>query len=241
MKMKCHICASEQSNFFLKQESYNLFKCELCSLIYVDPMPSNDELNDFYNHYHKTKQYSDKSASKVRRAKKRIKTIARFASNKTLLDVGCNIGAGAEAGRLIGFDTLGIDIDDDAIKKAKIIFNKNEFECISLKDLNLRGRKYGIVYCSEVIEHLPELKNFMKSLYDALDKNGILYITTPDIGHFSLRNSIEKIKEWDSVRPPEHLMYLNKKSLNMLLLNTGFTKVKFQFSFKPGIKVAAYK
>ena len=86
---------------------------------------------------------------------------------------------------------MGIDIDDDAIKKTKIIFNKNEFECISLKDLNLRGRKYGIVYCSEVIEHLPELKNFMKSLYDALDKNGILYITTLDIGHFSFTNSIE--------------------------------------------------
>jgi len=55
----------------------------------------------------------------------------------------------------------------------------------------------------------------MKSLYDALDKNGILYITTPDIGHFSFRNSIEKIKEWDSIRLPEHLMYLNKRSLKM--------------------------
>lgn len=37
-------------------------------------------------------------------------------------------------------------------------------------------------------------------------------------------------------------MYLNKKSLKMLLLlNTGFAKAKFQFSFKAGIKVAAYK
>lgn len=239
--MKCHVCSSEESNFFLKKESYILYKCQLCSLIYVDPMPDAVELNNFYSNYHKTKQYFDKSASKVRRAKKRIKTISRFASNKTLLDVGCNIGAGAEAGRLIGFDSLGIDIDDDAIKKAKIFFNQSKFECISLKELNARGKTYGIVYCSEVIEHLPELKNFMKSLYDALDKNGILYITTPDIGHFSLKNSIEKIKEWDSIRPPEHLIYFNKKSLRTLLLNTGFAKVKFQFSFKPGIKVAAYK
>ena len=66
----------------------------------------------------------------------------------------------------------------------------------------------------------------MKSLYDALDENGILYITTPDIGHFSFRNSIEKIKEWDSIRLPEHLMYLNKRSLKILLLNTGCAKIK---------------
>ena len=81
----------------------------------------------------------------------------------------------------------------------------------------------------------------MKSLYDVLDRNAILYITTRDIGYFSFRNSIEKIKEWCLIKPPEHLMYLNKKSLKMLLLNIGFAKVRFQFSFKAGIKVAAYK
>ena len=78
-------------------------------------------------------------------------------------------------------------------------------------------------------------------MYEILDKNGILYITTPDIGHFSLKNNLEKIKNWDSIRPPEHLFYFSKNSIKTLLLKSGFKKVKFQFSLKPGIKLVAYK
>jgi|TARA_B100000767_G_C19628747_1_gene477291 2-polyprenyl-3-methyl-5-hydroxy-6-metoxy-1,4-benzoquinol methylase len=204
-------------------------------------MPGKQELEEFYNNYHKTKQYSDKSASKVRRAKKRIRTFFRQVRKKTLLDVGCNIGAGAEAGRQLGFKALGIDIDEDAINKANNLFRLTDYKFISLEKIRSTNEKFGAIYCSEVIEHLSELSTFVKCLYDVLEEDGILYITTPDIGHYSLRNNYKKISQWDSIRPPEHLMYFNKKSLSLLLKSSGFKKVRFQFSFKPGIKVVAYK
>ena len=239
--MSCHVCNSLNIKFYLSKDSYNLFQCNDCSLIFVKPMPGKRELEEFYNNYHKTKQYSDKSASKVRRAKKRIKTFFRQVRKKTLLDVGCNIGAGAEAGRQLGFKALGIDIDEDAINKANNLFTLTDYKCASLEKIKSTNEKFGVIYCSEVIEHLSELNIFVKCLYDVLESDGILYITTPDIGHYSLRNNYIKISQWDSIRPPEHLMYFNKKSLNLLLINSGFKKVKFQFSFKPGIKVVAYK
>ena len=239
--MICNICSTRSTTFFLSKDNYDLFRCDDCSLIFVDPMPSDQEIDNFYNNYHKTHQYVDKSGSKVRRAKKRIKTIYKKAVNKTLLDVGCNIGAGAEAGRLLGFDSMGIDIDTKSIKIAQSLFPSTNYQSKSLNEIVNSGKRFGIVYCSEVIEHLPELNSFTQDLYEILDKNGILYITTPDIGHFSLKNNLEKIKNWDSIRPPEHLFYFNKNSIKTLLLKSGFKKVKFQFSFKPGIKLVAYK
>ena len=81
-------------------------------------MPSDEELNDFYNNYFKTKQYTAKLNSKIRRAKKRIKSIYKHAKGKRFIDIGCNVGFAVEAARQIGLDAHGIDLDGSAINVA---------------------------------------------------------------------------------------------------------------------------
>ena len=61
-------------------------------------MPTDSDLNNFYNNYFKTKQYTSKLQSKIRRAKKRLKSIRKYSKGNKFIDVGCNVGFAVEAG-----------------------------------------------------------------------------------------------------------------------------------------------
>jgi|TARA_B100000767_G_scaffold40376_2_gene34014 2-polyprenyl-3-methyl-5-hydroxy-6-metoxy-1,4-benzoquinol methylase len=202
-------------------------------------MPSDETLNAFYDNYHKSAQYLSKLDSKIRRAKKRIRSVNWFKKPGKFIDVGCNVGFAVEAARLLGFDANGIDIDANAIEVAKEQFSQANFSVRSVQDLAECGEKFDFIYCSEVIEHLPELESFFAALVKCLTKDGLLYITTPDNGHFSLPNEFSKLVDWTSIRPPEHLMYFTKSSVAPLLSRHGLNSVKIPFSFKPTLKIIA--
>ncbi|HFB65441.1 MAG TPA: class I SAM-dependent methyltransferase [Aeromonadales bacterium] len=239
--MPCPSCESKLEKPFGEKNSYHLTCCQNCGLIYVENMPSNEVLHDFYQNYHKTSQYTAKLDSKLRRAKKRIKCIKKYTQGKRFIDVGCNAGFAVEAARICGFDAQGVDVDGKTIALAKKFFPEACYQSKSIQKIAAEGQQFDLIYCSEVLEHLPSLHDFVKALYDGLDKNGVLYLTTPDIGHYSLPGNTEKLLKWDAVRPPEHLYYFSRKSLQYLFLQAGFSKLKFQFNFKPTLKLLAWK
>lgn len=201
-------------------------------------MPSDSALNDFYQSYHKTSQYTSKIDSKQRRARKRIKSVMKYADGKSFVDVGCNAGFAVEAARTLGLDAYGIDIDEASVKAAREYFPKATFDSMSIQALAETGRKFDLIYCSEVIEHLPIVNDFVGSLYKILKEGGVLFLTTPDIGH---RSIAKDPLGWDGVRPPEHLLYFSKISLEKLLKAHGFTRVNIKFNLKPTLKVVARK
>jgi 2-polyprenyl-3-methyl-5-hydroxy-6-metoxy-1,4-benzoquinol methylase len=201
-------------------------------------MPSEIELNDFYQNYHKTSQYTGKIDSKQRRARKRIKSVKKLAKGKTFIDIGCNAGFAVEAARTLGLEATGIDLDQTAIEFAQKYYPQANFQAMSIQEVAKKGQTFDIIYCSEVIEHLSKVDDFVSSLYKILKQDGILFLTTPDIGHYSIAKNL---LDWDGVRPPEHLLYFSKKSLGLLLKKHGFNKVKFKFNFKPTLKVIIRK
>lgn len=49
-KTKCLVC-NEEGFFIKKLDKYDIWKCESCGLEYVYPMPTEQELNNFYSNY----------------------------------------------------------------------------------------------------------------------------------------------------------------------------------------------
>ncbi len=234
----CPACGKTKHKPFGSKNHYEMFECQACSLIFVDPIPSNEDLNTFYQNYHKTSQYTGKLASKQRRARKRIKSIRKLAQGKSFVDIGCNAGFAVEAARTLGLDAYGIDLDHTAIDYAREYFPQATFDAMSIQELAATDKTFDIIYCSEVIEHLPELGSFVDALFNILRKDGVLFLTTPDIAHYAIKK--DRL-DWDAVRPPEHLFYFSKKSLGQLLDAHGFKRVKFKFNFKPTLKVIIQK
>jgi 2-polyprenyl-3-methyl-5-hydroxy-6-metoxy-1,4-benzoquinol methylase len=218
--------------------SKEFFQCNDCKVIFLSPLLSNQELSAFYTSYHANENAITKTKKKIKRATRRIKTLKVKSNAKTFLDVGCNVGTAVEAARCLGLDATGIEIDASATDIAKKQFPECTFININVEEHSKSKEKYDLVYCSEVIEHVPDPLAFANALYHLVNPGGLLFITTPDSGHL-LRP--KDFISWNEVKPPEHIFWYNKESIKRLLLNAGFDQVNFRLNLKPGIKLNAYK
>jgi len=99
---------------------------------------------------------------------------------KTIIDVGCGIGAALETMH-IHFpeaDLYGLDPSEEAIALAKARVPDGTFYAEFLEDLKSK-KKYDVVICLGVAEHVEDLPEFLKSLKTLIKKDGILYFEVP--------------------------------------------------------------
>lgn len=223
----------------------HLSQCQDCALIFMDPPPSADVLHGLYDDaYSGTPLYLAKAEKKMRRMRHRAAQIARVAGVKTagrplsFLDIGCSGGFMVEAAREQGFRAAGVEPDRMAVDYARRTFPQNEYFAGLLEEVDLGGRRFNAVYCSEVIEHAPDCHAFIGQIAGAMAEGGILYLTTPDISHWRRPRDVTK---WDGFRPPGHCLYFNPHNLKRLLADHGLTVIRRSFAWKPGIKLYARK
>lgn len=230
----CHALV-DPSNSRGHKDGYNLLPCASCGTVTADPFPTAEELTAFYQSYRGSKMYKPKEQKKIRRAKRRIARLLSLTPGRRFLDVGCNMGYAVKAASDLKLDARGIDIDTDTLNKARETYG-DLFECISVQDYAAKGQKADIIHTSEVIEHVPDPDSFAAALHAILTDDGVLYLTTPDSGHWRVPRDF---LSWDAVKPPFHITYFTRKGIRALLERHGFEIVKFSFSLKPGLRVTA--
>ncbi len=241
---KCLVCENGSLNYFISDKEYDLFQCELCNLVFIDPMPISEKISEIYeNPYDNANEsYFTKIEKKIKRSRGRVKKIMQYSPlpslRKRFLDVGCNGGFMVESAREVGFSAVGLDPDKYSIEWAKKNYPENKFIHGFLEDVNIGNEVYDVIYCSEVIEHTPNPNLFLSILSAALKQDGILYITTPDISHW---RRTKDVKKWDAFNPPSHCVYFNPSNLTQLLNKNKLKVIWRAFSFKPGIKLIAKK
>lgn len=236
----CRGCLGRDLHLIGEKNGYALLRCNQCQTVIVDPYPTEDKLAEHYTDYHKNDSYGKKKQSKLRRARRRVKRMLReMRSGNKFLDVGCNLGYTAEAARELGLKAYGIDIDPVAIEIAKKSFPKTAgFEQITIEDMARRGDKFDLVYCSEVLEHVGGSEGFIEAVAKVMNPGAILYLTTPDAGHWRVPKSFSS---WSMVCPPQHVTYFSREGLRRIFERHRLRILSFQLAMKPGIKVLAWK
>jgi len=240
--MACPICASPTAPFAVR-DACALVRCQGCGLVYMDPPPSAQMLQSLYADPYAgaTTGYFTKIESKLVRNRRRIRRLARMLGTtrgRRLLDVGSNAGTMVEVAREQGFVATGLEPDASAVAWAQQRFPGNRFVQGMLEDASFGGERFDAIYCSEVIEHAPDCNRFTRALADLLAPGGLLYLTTPDIGHWRRPRDLER---WDAFCPPSHCIYFSPGNLSRLLAKHGLTVAWRAWSLKPGIKLIARK
>ena len=221
-----------------RKDGYNLLVCPQCGTVTIDPFPTNEDLMKYYQAYVGKTDYRAKEKKKIRRSRRRVKRMMRLTCGKRFLDVGCNYGFAVKAALQLGLDAHGIDIDGAAIESNKKVIGDAYFSAFSVEDYAAQGHAFDMLYTSEVIEHVPDADSFVKSLSKLLVKDGILYLTTPDAGHFAVPRSLET---WKEIIPPEHITYFTRRGINYLFEKHGLKVRKFFFCLKPSLRLLAEK
>ena len=98
---------------------------------------------------------------------------------RTLLDVGCGFGFAVDYWqRIAGGEAVGIELADYGQVGAKLlsitVFNQLLEDCPPLA-----GRRFDVVYASEVIEHVTDPEAFALLLARYVADDGLLIMTTP--------------------------------------------------------------
>ena len=177
-----------------------------------------------------------KAGSRKRRAFIKAIKFAGYIRGRDVIDVGCGGGFVAEAMRRVGGRAVGLDLSARAIAYAGRHFPSCEFACCGIEEFLEAGRSFDFVYCSEVIEHVPDAEAFAAALARLCRRGGRLFVTTPDIGHWRVPRDVLL---WDAVDPPRHVRYFTARSLASLLQRHGFAVRRKIFKLKPGLQLLA--
>lgn len=215
-----------------------IVRCAGCGFRTVARMPESAALTDFYQQYFANRRYADKRGKKIARAQKWLKRLGRPQSGARFLDVGCNQGFAVEAARSMGYAATGIEIDAEAVRGAAAAFPEADFVCATA-EAHAAGHPggYDLVWSSEVIEHVPDVRAFAAALAALVAPGGQLFVTTPDAGHWRRPRDF---KTWGEVKPPEHVSWFTQQNLRGLFEPQGF-RVQFFRRWKPGIHMRAVR
>lgn len=101
-------------------------------------------------------------------------------NKKRVLEVGCGKGRISRILKEKGCEIFGIDISENFLKEAKKISPGHFFKA-SATDLPFGSNNFDIVFAVEVIEHLPDLRSFLKESGRVLKVDGKIIIIDRNI------------------------------------------------------------
>ncbi|MFA4871782.1 MAG: class I SAM-dependent methyltransferase [Patescibacteria group bacterium] len=241
MNNLCPLCRGKAKLYFdyhkIGKGNYKLLQCLSCGLVYTDPIPDENFLNDFYQSYdsigQKDNYYRDlKNYRQTKEGKERedffLNFVSRYDFNKIweILDLGSGGGAFLDIIRRNDFKGLGVEISSQAVD-----FAKNNFgvECIAAdaQSINFDEKRFGAVFMWDLLEHLPRQPALIKKIGGWLVKGGYLIMETPN-NNGLINEFILFLADLGLVWPAvwmfgyHHLFLHSKKSLIKLLADNGF-------------------
>ncbi|MDP3973624.1 MAG: class I SAM-dependent methyltransferase [Candidatus Daviesbacteria bacterium] len=155
-----------------------------------------------------------------------------FKKGELVLDVGCGDGVIADyLQRNVNVKVIGIDISEEAIKKARNL--GIEAKVLNSEDkFPFKDNTFDAVFWGDNIEHLFNPTSCAKEIKRVLKKDGRLILSCPNMGYW--RYKIKYLisgsladTEWTGLKPWEwsHIRFFNLKILKDFLFSCDFEKI----------------
>jgi len=152
--------------------------------------------------------------------KRKVKLINSLnTESKTILDIGCGTGDFLESCIKNGWIINGIEPNEGA---RKLAVNKTKISIyVDIEEiLNLNDVKFDVITMWHVLEHIPNLKEYIVILNKLLKPKGTLIIAVPNYKSY---DATYYGKFWAAYDVPRHLWHFSQKSIELL-----FNKINLQ-------------
>jgi ubiquinone/menaquinone biosynthesis C-methylase UbiE len=113
--------------------------------------------------------------------------IFEHVKGRNALDFGCGTGRSARFLQKIGFDTVGVDISEDMIKKAREIDPEGDYRLIKDGDfISFKKNSYDLVLSVFTFDNIPVMENkikILREMRDMLNSEGriVNLVSSPEI------------------------------------------------------------
>lgn len=257
----CILCGSSESkSLYLSSErmfgfggNFSVKKCSKCSLVFLDPQPSQLQLKKYYpsKQYYIYNRSTKKGPIEIIRNYlvahyyspnflsffistfiKNVPAMPSYVQNGKILDLGCGTGDTLVLLKKLGWNAYGMDIDEHAISAGKKRGLSN-LKLGTYREIDkYPDNFFDAIRLYHVIEHLDDPKLCLSLINKKLKKNGELVMGTPNI-----ESLISKIfgPYWYNLDSPRHLFVFSPDSLKILTGRNGFSVKKIEFCSAGGI------
>lgn len=224
----CPVCKNQKPRVVWEKERIEYLSCTLCGLAFVNPLQQgNFEEVSHAQSSSTNPAYLDSIVEEagLRAASARILAAQRLPAYQTLLrrrpesmlEIGAGVGAFSSAYIDLKIDYLGIDVNSFIVKEAQKMGRNVLFG--SPQTVTQLGKKFDVVFFSQVLEHILDPKSFLQEVFSLLHPDGIVHIEVPN--HDGLFARLRKVKprnnEYGFLQPPHHQIAYTKKALGYLL------------------------
>lgn len=208
--------------------SYDIYHCDACSTAFANPLKVESEI---YNHiysnienvlgYNRYFLYSNQVLKEkdplnfLAQSEDMYWSIQQFLKKKNnkalrILEIGCGLGYLTYAIARAGYTIQGMDISQVAIEQATERYGELFF-CADLIEFAKNAPPiYDVIIFTELIEHIPDVKGFLKAANALLKPGGNIVLTTPN------KTPYPKDILWETEPPPVHLWWFSEKSIRVM-------------------------
>jgi 2-polyprenyl-3-methyl-5-hydroxy-6-metoxy-1,4-benzoquinol methylase len=236
-KEVCYNCKS--SHVFVYHEgtrddpSRRVLKCRECELVFLDNIPSQESLNEYYKEEYRKKFNSDANknvaedpednfSNKLPIHQERFKRLKHlFQKNQSVLEIGCGAGA-------------FLNVIKDHVKKCSGVDLNERYVQFMREKLDLTGKvysqhvekvqfqeKFDVICLFHVFEHIADPIAFLRHLHELLTESGFLIIEVPHVND-ALVSIYESAAFKRNYFNSPHLYYYSEKTLGTIGKKAGF-------------------
>jgi 2-polyprenyl-3-methyl-5-hydroxy-6-metoxy-1,4-benzoquinol methylase len=218
----CVVCRQSETSF----EPFwsNLARCPRCGHCMADLDPGKLDFTRIYaDSYFCGEEYDDYLKDKKifeRQFKDRLRQVMTFKNAGNLVEIGCAYGFFLQLARRF-FTVRGFDISAGPVAYARDHLGLDA-KCEDFNERALPPESVDVIVMWDTIEHLPRPDITVDAAWRALKPDGVLLLTTGDIGSVLARIRREK---WRLIHPPTHLHYFSPRTISEFLRKAGFQVV----------------
>lgn len=205
-----------------------IVRCKECGFIQLGAHPTEESIKSTYSddYFKKIKYHFDSAAKREQERRVNLMKECGVAHGADVLDVGCATGDFILLARNY-FSIWGIDISEQAVQTAKERNPDVAARIIAMGHENFENldRRFDAITLWDVIEHLDDPVGVVRKLTGKLERTGVLFISSPNIGAMIAR--IMK-RHWAFMTPPEHIGYFSRETVKRLLAACGLRELRWE-------------
>ncbi len=212
----------ELKDYFLTQEDFVLKRNSEFGFLETHPRPIENldkyyESETYISHTDSRKNISEKIYQLIKtiNIKKKFSMLSSPKPGTKILDYGCGVGDFLAFAQNKNLNILGVEPNLNAMKIAQNKVGKNLIVNYELKNIS---EKFDVITLWHVLEHIPDLYEFIEELKKHLNPDGRILIAVPN--HLSFDAKFYK-KYWAAYDVPRHLWHFSPESMEALFNSFG--------------------
>ncbi|MBK8233889.1 MAG: class I SAM-dependent methyltransferase [Candidatus Eisenbacteria bacterium] len=241
----CHGCGHTQARVLPFRYAFHGrhlegVTCLRCTLIFVDPQPSAEEIASMYSAEYFTESsdtvgahgpaaYMEMAAQGNAERAKAAHRLDRMVSKPARgrwLEVGCGPGFLLAEMQKLGWSAHGIELSEFGARHARETLGLDVRQGEVTPGHFVRG-SFDAIFLGDVLEHLPEPVATLRVLHEWLAPDGRIVIAVPATMNLASAQLglwlYARRGRWKTLRiPPYHLFEYTPRTLPILLAEAGF-------------------